>query len=95
MIDRQATALIRPQSTLARAFSFARVGAGALTVMGLGVSWLAATAIAEHATLIGMPAILLSRLFDDLDGDVARLTQPTDRGTAGGHGSRQQILVIA
>ena len=81
MLDRQTTALIRPAvDALARAFVRAGIGANALTFTGLAVGWLAAAAIALQMTLTGAALILASRLFDGLDGAVARLTETTDRG---------------
>ena len=81
MIDRQATAAIRPAiDALARALVRAGVGADALSFVGLAVGWLAALAIALQFYAVGAAAILLSRLFDGLDGAVARQTTPTDRG---------------
>ncbi|MDQ6684135.1 MAG: CDP-alcohol phosphatidyltransferase family protein [Pseudomonadota bacterium] len=81
MIDRQATALIRPAiDVLARALVRARVGADVLSFIGLGVGWGGALAIAMHAPGVGAALILLSRLLDGLDGAVARQTTPTDRG---------------
>ncbi|MCU0931336.1 MAG: CDP-alcohol phosphatidyltransferase family protein [Serpentinimonas sp.] len=56
------------------------VGANALTVagfvLGLGAAW----AIATQAYGWGLVLLLASRLFDGLDGAVARLTRPTDAG---------------
>ena len=40
----------------------------------------AATAIALQAYVTGLALLLASRLADGLDGPVARLTAPTDRG---------------
>lgn len=81
MFDRQTTAWIRPAiDALARVFVRAGIGANALTFTGLAVGWFAATAIALQMTLTGAALILVSRLFDGLDGAVARLTEPTDRG---------------
>ncbi len=81
MIDRQATAAIRPAiDALARVLVRAGANADALSFVGLAIGWLAALAIAMHAYGIGAVAILLSRLFDGLDGAVARQTTPTDRG---------------
>jgi phosphatidylglycerophosphate synthase len=45
-------------------------------VLGLG----AAVAIAQGLPLAGLALLLASRLMDGLDGAVARLTRPTDRG---------------
>lgn len=81
MIDRQAAAAIRPVvDALARVLVRAGVGADTLSFTGLAIGWLAAVAIALQAYGIGAAAILLSRLFDGLDGAVARQTTPTDRG---------------
>jgi phosphatidylglycerophosphate synthase len=81
MFDRQTTALIRPAiDALARVFVRAGISANALTFTGLAVGWLAAAAIALQRPLAGAALILLSRLFDGLDGAVARQTRPTDRG---------------
>jgi phosphatidylglycerophosphate synthase len=81
MLDRQACALIRPAvDAVAHRLARAGVGADALTFTGLAVGWAAAAAIAAHAFAVGAVLILLSRSFDALDGAVARLTRPTDRG---------------
>jgi phosphatidylglycerophosphate synthase len=81
MIDRHTTAWIRPVLTrLARVLVRWGLGADALTLTGLALGWLAAAAIASGATGPGAALILLSRLCDGLDGAVARLTTPTDRG---------------
>ncbi len=81
MIDRQATAAIRPViDALARVLVRAGARADALSFVALAIGWLAALAIVMQAYGIGAVAILLSRLFDGLDGAVARQTTPTDRG---------------
>jgi len=81
MIDRQATALIGPAiGVLARALVRAGVRADAISFVGLVVGWCAALAIAGQWFWVGAALILGSRLCDGLDGAVARLTQPTDRG---------------
>ena len=81
MLDRYTTALIRPAiQRLARTLAGAGVRADALSFSGLAVGWLAALAIAWQAPLAGAVLILLSRLFDGLDGAVARQTRATDRG---------------
>jgi len=81
MIDRQTTAIIRPViAAMARVLVRAGVGADLLTFIALGIGWLAALAIALHAPVLGAAGILMSRLFDGLDGAVARQTAPTDRG---------------
>lgn len=45
-------------------------------IVGLGGAW----AISQQAFVLGWVLILTSRLLDGLDGAVARLTQPTERG---------------
>lgn len=81
MIDRQTTGLIRPAlDALARRLVQLGIGADALTFAGLAIGWAAAGAIALQAFGIGAALILVSRLFDGLDGAVARATTPTDRG---------------
>ncbi|MBK6854435.1 MAG: CDP-alcohol phosphatidyltransferase family protein [Burkholderiales bacterium] len=81
MIDRHTTALIRPVITaLARALVRRGVSADTLSFTGLALGWLAAAAIALQAMPLGAALILVSRLCDGLDGAVARLTTPTDRG---------------
>ena len=81
MIDRQTTALIRPAlEGLARQLVRLGISADALTFAGLAVGWAAAGAIALQAFWLGAALILVSRLFDGLDGAVARATTPTDRG---------------
>jgi phosphatidylglycerophosphate synthase len=56
------------------------VHADTLTWAGFALGLLAALAIGLQAFSIGLMLILLSRLLDGLDGALARLTQPTDRG---------------
>jgi phosphatidylglycerophosphate synthase len=81
MLDRFATALIRPPIiTLARALVRARVGANTVTVIGFAIGVIAAILIASHAYMTGAAAILASRLCDGLDGAVARQTHATDAG---------------
>jgi len=81
VIDRQATAAIRPAiNAMARVLVRVGIGADTLSFAGLGIGWLAALAIALHAYGIGAAAVVLSRLFDGLDGAVARQTTSTDRG---------------
>ena len=81
MLDRLATALIRPpMTTLARGLVRARVGANSITVTGFIIGVVAAILIASHAYLAGATAIFVSRLCDGLDGMVARQTHATDVG---------------
>lgn len=81
MFDRHATRWIRPGvDALARRLHAVGVGADALTVTGFAIGVSAALLIAGRWFASALVAILLSRLIDALDGAVARLTEPTDRG---------------
>lgn len=81
MLDRAAIALLKPGlQRLARLLVRAGIGADALTLCGFALGLGAALAIALGAPLAGLALLLASRLMDGLDGAVARLTQPTDRG---------------
>jgi phosphatidylglycerophosphate synthase len=81
MLDRAANAALMPLlSAGARGLVRAGVSADAVSVVGFAVGLAAATAIALQAYALGLALLLASRLADGLDGAVARLTQPTDRG---------------
>ncbi len=81
MLDRAFLALLKPVMQRV-AGSLVRLGVGAdmLTLAGFAVGLAAAAAIVLDAPLLALALMLLSRLADGLDGAVARLTQPTDRG---------------
>jgi phosphatidylglycerophosphate synthase len=81
MLDRAANAALMPLfQVIARGLVRARIGADAVTFVGFGVGVMAAVAIALQSYVVGLVLLLTSRLADGLDGPVARLTQPTDRG---------------
>jgi phosphatidylglycerophosphate synthase len=81
MLDRAAIALLRPGlQRLAGALVRAGIGADAVTLCGFALGVAAAVALSLSAPLAGLALLLASRLMDGLDGAVARLTQPTDRG---------------
>lgn len=81
MLDRTATALIKPLVTrLARALLRAGLSANQVTLAGFLIGLLAALLIANGAYMTGAVAIFASRLCDALDGALARLTRATDRG---------------
>ena len=81
MFDRQASQWIRPAvDGMARRLHAIGVSADTLTFTGFAVGVLAALLIAGGFFTVALGAILLSRLLDGLDGAVARLTMPTDRG---------------
>ena len=81
MVDRFAIALLRPGLTRAAGL-LARAGLQAdhVTLFGFVVGVGGAVAIAQHQFIAGLLLMLLSRLCDGLDGTLARLTVPTDRG---------------
>ncbi len=81
MLDRIAIDLLRPALTqVARVLARRGVRADAVTLTGFGIGVGAAVAIATGHTWLGLAGILTSRLFDGLDGALARLGRPTDRG---------------
>lgn len=81
MFDRYAIPLIRPPLTAtARLLVRAGLGANTVTLLGFGIGVIAAILIAGGEYAMGALAILASRLFDGLDGAVARQTQATDAG---------------
>ena len=81
MLDRLAIRLLAPPlDALAQRLVRAGVGADAVTFAGFALGLAAALAIALQQPLAGLALLLASRLCDGLDGAVARLTQPTDRG---------------
>ena len=81
MFDRTATRLIKPLvNRLARLAASLGLSANQLTVSGFAMGMYAAYLIADSAYLSGAAAILVSRIFDALDGAVARLTHATDAG---------------
>lgn len=81
MLDRAATALINPLvNRAARMLVTWNVNANTLTLLGFAVGLVAAVLIISGYFLAAAAAIVLSRMFDALDGAVARLTQVTDAG---------------
>ena len=81
MLDRHAIALLGPGLTrLAQGLVRAGIGADSVTWFGFGIGVAAALAITQQHYAWGLALLLASRLADGLDGAVARLTQPTDRG---------------
>jgi phosphatidylglycerophosphate synthase len=81
MLDRMALALLKPGlEHMARGLVRVRVGADTVTLAGFALGLAAAACIALGAPLAGLALLLASRLMDGLDGAVARLTRPTDRG---------------
>lgn len=81
MFDRRASALIKPTiQRLAHLAVRAGLSANQLTLAGFVIGLVAAFFIATGAYWTGATALFLSRLFDALDGAVARLTHTTDAG---------------
>jgi phosphatidylglycerophosphate synthase len=81
MLDRLAQAALKPALERgARMLAQRGIGADAVTLTGFAIGLAAAAAIAWQAYAVGLALTLASRLADGLDGPVARLTQPTDRG---------------
>ena len=81
MLDRIAMAALRPALTgAARGLARWGVHADHVTWLGFGVGIAAAGAITAQQFIAGLMLLLLSRLCDGLDGAIARLTTPTDRG---------------
>lgn len=81
MLDRYATALIRPAvATAASALARLGVGANSITAVGFAIGIMGAALIASQNYQAGLALVLLSRLCDALDGAVARQSQATDAG---------------
>jgi phosphatidylglycerophosphate synthase len=81
MLDRAAIALLRPTLTrAARGLARWGVQADQVTLLGFAIGMAAAGAIVLHQFAAGLALLLVSRLCDGLDGALARLSAPTDRG---------------
>jgi phosphatidylglycerophosphate synthase len=81
MLDRYAVAVLKPGlDRIAAVLVRAGLGADAVTWSGFAVGMAAALAIAHQHFGWGLALLVASRLADGLDGAVARLTRPTDRG---------------
>ncbi len=81
MIDRPLAILIKPcVDSAARSLTQLGLQADTLTVIGFALGLGSAGLIANGYFLSGLALLLISRAFDALDGAVARLTKPTDRG---------------
>jgi phosphatidylglycerophosphate synthase len=81
MLDRAALALLRPLlDGTAQMLQRAGAHADQVTLFGFGLGMAGAAAIAWQHFLLGLALLLAGRLCDGLDGALARLTAPTDRG---------------
>lgn len=81
MLDRYTLKLVKPplQGT-AKILACKNIQADQITVVGFLVGMLSVPAIAFHFYWLGFVLIVINRIMDGLDGEVARLTTPTDRG---------------
>jgi phosphatidylglycerophosphate synthase len=81
MLDRAANAALQPLLQ-AGARGLLRLGfsADGVTLLGFCIGVGAALAIAMQQYVWGLSLLLASRVADGMDGALARLTQPTDRG---------------
>ena len=81
MLDRVALQLLRPTlNAVARGLARAGLHADHVTLLGFVIGIGAAVAIAFEQFVPGLVLMLASRLCDGIDGALARLTAPTDRG---------------
>ena len=81
MLDRVALQLLRPTlNAAARGLARAGLHADDVTLIGFAIGIGAAVAIAFEQFVPGLLLMLASRLCDGIDGALARLTVPTDRG---------------
>jgi phosphatidylglycerophosphate synthase len=81
VLDRIALTWLRPALEAPAQWLARRgVSADAVTLAGFAVGLAAATAIALGQPLAGLALLLASRWCDGIDGALARLTAPTERG---------------
>lgn len=81
MLDRYMLPLISgPLTWLARPLANAGVSASQVTLAGFVIGLLAVPAILAKLYLLALALILLNRLADGIDGELARLTTPSDAG---------------
>ena len=81
MLDRVALQLLRPTlNAAARGLARAGLHADHVTLLGFVIGIGAAVAIAFEQFVPGLVLMLASRLCDGIDGTLARLTAPSDRG---------------
>jgi phosphatidylglycerophosphate synthase len=81
MLDRVALRVLAPTlNRLAAGLHRAGMHADTVTWLGFGLGLGAALAISQRAYATGLALMLASRLCDGLDGALARITTPTDRG---------------
>ncbi len=81
MFDRRLQPVIKAVfAAPARVLAANGVSADALTLIGFTVGLAGAGCLASRAYLSALLLLMVNRIFDGLDGAVARLTGPTDRG---------------
>lgn len=81
MFDAKLRPLIDPPlNRVGRALARSGVSANFLTFTGLAIGLAGAAAIAAGALWLGLVCIIANRLFDGLDGAVARIRGPTPLG---------------
>lgn len=81
MLDARLRPLINPPlDRVARALAARGVSADQMTLAGFALGMAAALVIALGAPLLGLVLIIGNRVADGVDGAIARLSQPTDRG---------------
>ena len=81
MFDKAVQSILKPAFEATAKLAI-KVGLSANNVSAAGffIGLVAAFSIANQAYILGVFLILLSRIFDGIDGTVARLTQATDQG---------------
>lgn len=81
MFDKAVQSILKPAFVATAKLAIkAGLSANTVSVSGFFIGLVAAFAIANKAYILGVVLILLSRIFDGIDGTVARLTQTTDQG---------------
>jgi phosphatidylglycerophosphate synthase len=81
VLDRYLLSALRPALVAAaRALHFVGVSANQVTLAGFACGLAAAALIATGHSWLALKPLLIGRALDGLDGELARLTKPTDRG---------------
>ena len=81
MIDRYLLPLLKRRlEPVAKAFARRELSANGVTAIGFGIGLLNLPLLATGQYRLALLAILCNRLFDGLDGAMARLAGPTDSG---------------
>lgn len=81
MLDKTVQSVLRPAfSVLAKITVKCGISANSVSLAGVFIGFIAAFLIVNYYFQLAALLILLSRIFDGLDGAVARATQVTDQG---------------